>query len=122
MADNTKSGLYALTDEQVAFLKELAKAQTEENRLRGRETIDVWKSLETPINFSDAVTHFHDPADAGWIAMASELYADEGSIEVDEGSILSESDEGAYVMAWVWVSNEDMGIGTEDEDENAEEN
>jgi hypothetical protein len=34
--------------------------------------------------------------------------------------VVSRSDEGAYVMCWVWVSNEDAGI-EEPEDEEGEE-
>lgn len=32
---------------------------------------------------------------------------DDGVLEVDENAIVSESDEGAYVMAWLWIDKED---------------
>jgi hypothetical protein len=32
-----------------------------------------------------------------------EEYAKDGEIEVDEDAVVSESDDGAYVQAWVWV-------------------
>jgi hypothetical protein len=39
-------------------------------------------------------------------------------IEIDPGAQLSVGDEGAFVQAWVWVSFEDVGLGSEeDEDE-----
>lgn len=94
--------LYALTDEQVA-------------KFRKMFPFEEHPHFDTPIEFAAAVKHFHDPEDAGWIAMAQERYQDYGSIEIDDDAILSKSDEGAYVMAWVWISNEDMGVIEEDE-------
>lgn len=42
----------------------------------------------------------------------------DGDIEIDPGAPLSVGDEGAFVQAWVWVSFEDVGLGSEeDEDE-----
>lgn len=38
-------------------------------------------------------------------------------LEVDEDAVVSESDEGAFVMCWAWVSNDAAGIETENEDE-----
>lgn len=37
----------------------------------------------------------------------------EGELEVDDSAIVSASDDGAYVMAWLWVENADAGIKTE---------
>lgn len=46
---------------------------------------------------------------------AKRLYHDEGTLEIDDGAVVSrsddpedDSDEGCYVQAWVWVSNEDL--------------
>jgi hypothetical protein len=40
----------------------------------------------------------------------------EGDLEVDENAVVSMSeDDGAYVMCWKWVSNEDAGIETPEE-------
>lgn len=39
---------------------------------------------------------------------AREEYGDEGSIEIDSDALLSRSgDPGYYVMAWVWVADQD---------------
>ncbi len=46
---------------------------------------------------------------SGWIAQARELYGSD-EIEIDDAAALSQGDEGAFVSAWVWVSNEEMGI------------
>lgn len=45
---------------------------------------------------------------------AFDNYHRDGEIEVDDPAVLSQSDEGAYVMAWVWVSNEDAGFDVDD--------
>ncbi|RWI35511.1 hypothetical protein [Mesorhizobium sp.] len=57
-----------------------------------------------------------DPDHNAWREKAFELYEQEGEVEIDhqgdDSNFISSSDEGAYVMAWVWVSNEAMGIHT----------
>lgn len=39
---------------------------------------------------------------------AKETYHRQGEIEIDDNAIVSHSDEGAYVQAWVWISNDDL--------------
>ena len=42
----------------------------------------------------------------------------EGSLEFDEGCVVSMGDDsGAYVQGWRWVTDEEAGIETEEEDE-----
>jgi hypothetical protein len=42
----------------------------------------------------------------------------DGDINVDEGAVVSESDEGAYVAAWVWVRASEADLpGPDDEDD-----
>lgn len=49
--------------------------------------------------------------EAKWVAMARQRYARDGEIEFDDCPAISEGDDaGAYVAAWVWVSNKDAGI------------
>lgn len=38
---------------------------------------------------------------------ARELYHEEGTLEIDDDAIVSESEGGSYVAAWVWVPDED---------------
>lgn len=55
-------------------------------------------------SFSEAITAFGVPRESNAYAKAAQrLYADEGRIEIDDQVVVSEGDEGAYVMAWVWV-------------------
>lgn len=48
-------------------------------------------------------------------AAAKRLWADDGSIEIDDDAKVSRADDpeaeaGAYVQAWVWVGNDDADI------------
>jgi len=42
-----------------------------------------------------------------YVAAAKALNKEEGILEVDAGALVSHSEEGAYVQAWVWVSDPD---------------
>lgn len=45
-------------------------------------------------------------------AVAKEKHHDEGSIEIDDAAIVSRGDDdGCYVQAWIWVSDDDASIG-----------
>ena len=46
-----------------------------------------------------------------FVTAAREMYEDEGRIEIDSDASASVADEGCYVEAWVWVSNERVGRG-----------
>src|ERR1700712_713551 len=53
-----------------------------------------------------------------YIEAAKNQYGSEGECEIDELSVVSESDDGgAYVMAWVWVSDSDIWEGETDSDD-----
>lgn len=39
------------------------------------------------------------------------------ALEVDGDAVISRGDEGAFVMAWTWVSNEQAGINLDPEDD-----
>lgn len=58
-----------------------------------------------------------DPIEQQFIAAAKKHQRD-GEIEVDEdATIVSISDDGgAYVLGWIWVDNEEIGITSSDED------
>ncbi len=72
-------------------------------------------SILQPAEIDKLCEKLNETEDAsGWIAQARELYGSD-EIEIDEDAVLSQGDEGAFVSAWVWVSNEEMGIEQEDE-------
>ena len=58
------------------------------------------------------------PEYAKYRAAAKQLVVgDEGDIEVDDDAIVSAGDDdGVYVEAWLWVSNEEAGIETKEDE------
>ena len=57
-----------------------------------------------------------------YIEAAREIYFNEGDdhrTEIDDNAIVSDSEDGAYVMAWCWVSKREAGLEEGDEDEGA---
>lgn len=99
---------------RVSLTKEALQSATHDERIAMLKA----HFKEFGIQFSDMAHVFGVDRDSDpFASVAHENYGREGEIEVDNPVVLSESDEGAYVMAWVWVSNDDAGI----EGGNAEE-
>ena len=49
-----------------------------------------------------------DSPDEAFVERARQLYQRDGEVEIDEGSEVSRGEEnGAYVLAWVWVAIDD---------------
>jgi hypothetical protein len=88
--------------------------------LAGR-MVDSDPALATYIH--EWIADAHRPENDQWVEAAKEKHQDEGDVEVDEQSdgsaLISISDDGgAYVLAWVWVYNDEAGLQEpEDEDE-----
>lgn len=64
----------------------------------------------------DRIAEMNDPAiQARYQAYRDAVVTSEGSIECDDGALVSEGDDpGAYVMTWTWVTNDQAGIEDED--------
>ena len=59
------------------------------------------------MSFSEAVQLFGVDRDSDPYAKAAVgIYGEEGSIEIDDKVVVSKSENGRYVMAWVFVSDE----------------
>lgn len=65
--------------------------------------------IDEGLEFGDCVNAFGVDERNPFAKAADEMYSREGAVEIDSPTVLSESDEGAYVLAWVWVSNSDAG-------------
>lgn len=39
----------------------------------------------------------------------------DGDIDIDDKVAISESDDGAYVLAWLWLTNEEMGVDSDED-------
>ena len=52
----------------------------------------------------EGITMELDHGNPKYVALAREKYQKDGECEIDDNARVSESDEGAYVQAWVWVA------------------
>ncbi len=61
------------------------------------------------LSFADCVGVFGSRKSGNrWVAAAERNYGEEGSIEIDDEAVVSKSEEGAYVMGWLWVGKHDL--------------
>lgn len=77
--------------------------------------IEAVKKCDTP-----------DPITDQYRQKAKSIWEDEGQIEIDQNAVVSESENGAYVQAWVWVEKddsdeEDIDPDTIEEDERCQD-
>lgn len=67
------------------------------------------KLVDQGLTFGDCVAAFGSNRATSKVAQAAnDMYASD-LVEIDPETVVSESDEGAWVMAWVWVPKEDAG-------------
>lgn len=84
---------------------------------------DALESLQNLHGFFDSVSvEEHDltppsPPNAAAYRSAAQKRAREGEIEVDDNAVVSLGDDpGAYVQAWLWISDSEAGLSTEDDE------
>lgn len=63
---------------------------------------------------------FREPADPDASVFIAAV-ATNDELEVDEDTVVSRGDDGAFVMSWTWVSNADAGFNNRDDDDEEEE-
>src|SRR4051794_2164544 len=86
--------------------------------IRGQGTPAPWRRPA----ISEAVMTFHRMpiSDEQYIAEARRRCAQEGEIEIDDDAQVSVSeDEGAYVQAWVWVTDAEVELHAEQDRQEA---
>lgn len=77
-----------------------------------QSTEDLRALLRNKMSFTDAVLAFGESAtESPWV-QAARGKVEEGELEVDETAVVSLSDDGAYVSAWVFVSTAEAGQET----------
>jgi hypothetical protein len=92
------------------MLRRAAGHYTEETANRGTQSFDASTDGGLDREQPDAAQRYRDAA--------NRRYGRDGELEIDDGAIVSVGDDpGAYVQAWVWVSNEEAGIKEDEEDE-----
>lgn len=92
----------SLSNEEMAMLRRLL-AYVEENTDRDTEIGLIRAKLDQYESPESKDQRFRDAAQGqSWVR--------DGECEIDDHAVVSGSDEGAYVMAWVWASREDAGL------------
>jgi hypothetical protein len=76
-------------------------------------TIGGWSSVDTVIDVGGAKILSLDadlskPTDEQYVEAAVTKYQRDGEIEIDKDTVVSRSDDGAYVQAWVWIEIESL--------------
>jgi hypothetical protein len=76
---------------------------------------DLYASLNhTGLDFSAVVPLFGEDESDPYVAAALG-HASEGELEVDVPAVVSRGDDpGAYVMAWIWITDEEAGVSPAD--------
>ena len=71
------------------------------------------------LTFTDCVNAFGVDRDEDPHAQAAaEIYGCDGELEFDDTLVVSNGDDpGAYVMCWRWVTDEEAGIASNEDDE-----
>jgi hypothetical protein len=143
MSDTKKPALYALTQEAHATvlaalrfyqsnldafgdlpagINDIASNCGTLQPLEGDDISELCDSLNHHgLDFSAIVPMFAELAQHSPYVAAAQRMAKDGEIEVDNPAVVSKGDDdGAYVMAWMWVSNRQAGFDIEYEPEDGQ--
>jgi hypothetical protein len=115
-----KPTLYALTAQQlqaIRFALRNTAAWIDTNDmsaaidLHSGDLLALAKELGQPgVVFCDVVPLFGEDASNPYVAAALG-HVSEGELEVDVPAVVSRGDDpGAYVMAWIWITDEEAGV------------
>lgn len=127
----TKPRLYSLTEQErvtmVVALRLMQKMPALPNATNKLDELGAIRELgkvgidalcesinHSGIEFAQITPLFGQDESNPYVARALNL-AREGELEVDVPAVISDSEEGAYVMAWMWVSREDAGLASSDD-------
>jgi len=71
-------------------------------------------SLHSPLlSFFDCVQQRAAPEDDPYVAAARKsplVFDNECNVQIDERTVTYQGDGGAWVMAWLWVADEEAGV------------
>lgn len=62
------------------------------------------------LSYQDCLPVFAAAEDDPYVEAARQLIAGDDDLSIDDRTITSESDEGAWVLGWIWVSDEEAGV------------
>ena len=61
------------------------------------------------LTFSDCIKLWGVDRDSDpYAAAANKKYGSEGQVEIDDTTVLSDSSEGQYVLAWLWIGKDEV--------------
>ena len=92
----------SFSNEELDMLRKLL-AYVEENTDRDTEIGLIRAKIDQYTSPESKDQRYRDAA-------AQQSWVRDGECEIDDHAVVSGSDEGAYVMAWVWASREDAGM------------
>lgn len=80
-------------------------------------TLQLATLVKAGLTLGECIAAFADPEDDPYVVAAHDMQRD-GELEIDNPTVVSRgAPDGAYVMAWVWVSNADAGLPDDAEDD-----
>lgn len=91
----------SFSNEELGMLRKLL-AYVEENTDRDTEVGLIRAKIDQYTSPESKDQRYRDAA-------AQQSWVRDGECEIDDHAVTSCSDEGAYVMAWVWAGREDAG-------------
>ena len=75
---------------------------------------EILKMLKTQgLTIADCITAFGASPDDLHVKAARENILGDDDVEIDDITTISEADDGAWVLAWLWVSNIEAGIASD---------
>lgn len=78
------------------------------------------KAVQALLSRIAEIESWKRPEDGQIITRARELYANDET-EIDDDPAVSHADDGTWVAAWVWVSNEEAGLIDDEDGDDPEE-
>lgn len=102
--------LLKVSEQDLAHIKALLRIDGM-NDLADRLTASVLNQGQALTALAEADT---DPNSPAFIEAARKIWADD-DVEIDDDPLTSRAEHGCWVSAWVWVSNEAVGLGEDDD-------
>lgn len=102
------------------LIDDIATNSGQVKALRSTQIDDLCEAINhAGLSFGEIVNRLGDDDSDPYVAAAQQhRLLNEGALEVDETAVVSRGDDpGAYVMAWLWISNTEAGIADGEEKE-----
>lgn len=71
---------------------------------------------ESGTQIGDCIRAYAVANEDPYVAKARELTVGDDDVEIDDSTVTSNGDDGAFVLCWMWVSNKEAGVPDTSED------